>query len=148
MPIRSVRYVVREFLNLGITEISLSDTTGMANPRQVHEVCSELARDFPGVKWLLHFHNTRGMALANILTAMQAGVRHFDGSFAGLGGCPFAPGATGNVATEDIIHMCRLMKIETGVDIDKALKTAELAQSLIGRATESYLLKAGVVNYT
>ena len=88
-------------------------------------------------------HNTRGMALANILAGMQAGITTYDGSFAGLGGCPFAPGASGNVATEDIIHMLDEMGIETNVDMLDAIETARLAQSFAGRITESFILKAG-----
>jgi len=98
---------------------------------------------FPQVKWVMHFHNTRDMALANIVTAMQAGVRMFDGAFAGLGGCPFAPGASGNVASEDVIHMLHEMGIATGIDLLMAMETARLAASFVGHAPASAVLKAG-----
>lgn len=143
VPFEQVENVVEEFLALGITELSLSDTTGMANPKQVYELCSMLKDKYPQVRWILHFHNTRGMALANILAGMQAGITTYDGSFAGLGGCPFAPGASGNVATEDIVHMLQEMAIETNIDLLDAIETAKLAQQLAGRTTESFILKAG-----
>ncbi|NCD09780.1 MAG: hydroxymethylglutaryl-CoA lyase [Negativicutes bacterium] len=143
VPFEQVENVVEELLALGITELSLSDTTGMANPKQVYELCSILKAKYPQVKWILHFHNTRGMALANILAGMQAGITTYDGSFAGLGGCPFAPGASGNVATEDIVHMLQEMAIETNIDLLDAIETAKLAQHLAGRTTESFILKAG-----
>lgn len=143
VPFEQVENVVEEFLALGITELSLSDTTGMANPKQVYGLCSMLKDKHPQVRWILHFHNTRGMALANVLAGMQAGITTYDGSFAGLGGCPFAPGASGNVATEDIVHMLQEMAIETNIDLLDAIETAKLAQRLAGRTTESFILKAG-----
>ncbi len=143
VPALQVENVVKEFLNLGITELSLSDTTGMANPKQVYDLCTMLKTKYPQVRWILHFHNTRGMALANIFAGMQAGITTYDGSFAGLGGCPFAPGASGNVATEDIVHMLDEMGIETNIDLLDAIETAKLAQSFAGRITESFILKAG-----
>jgi len=143
VPVEMVEHVVRSFVKLGITELSLSDTTGMANPRQVFEVGSHLIAAFPGVQWGLHLHNTRDMALANIVAGIQAGVRVFDGAFAGLGGCPFAPGASGNVATEDVIHMLHEMGIDTGVDLLKAMDTARLAAAVVGHDAASAVLKAG-----
>lgn len=143
VPIAQVEKVVRHFLKLGVTELSLSDTTGMANPRQVYELASHMMATFPEVKWVLHFHNTRGMALANIVAGMQAGVTWFDACFAGIGGCPFAPGASGNVATEDVVHMLEEMGIETGVDLLQVMAVARKAQEYIGRETESFVLRAG-----
>lgn len=143
VPVEQVENVVRSFVKLGITELSLSDTTGMANPRQVHELGTHMIRMFPEVQWVMHFHNTRDMALANIVTAMQAGIRMFDGAFAGLGGCPFAPGASGNVASEDVIHMLHEMGIDTGIDLLKAMDTARLAAGFVGHAAASTVLKAG-----
>jgi hydroxymethylglutaryl-CoA lyase len=145
VPLEMVENVVRSFVRLGITELSLSDTTGMANPRQVFEVGSHMREAFPEVRWVMHFHDTRGMALANIVAGIQAGVRLFDGAFAGLGGCPFAPGASGNVATEDVIHMLHEMGIDTGVDLLKAMDTARLAAAVVGHAAASAVLKAGRV---
>ncbi|WP_312340032.1 hydroxymethylglutaryl-CoA lyase [Anaerospora hongkongensis] len=143
VPIGQVESVVRGFLKLGITELSLSDTTGMANPRQVLELGSYMHETFSQVKWVMHFHNTRDMALANIIAGIQAGITVFDGSFAGLGGCPFAPGASGNVATEDVIHMLYEMGIDTGIDLNKAINTARMAQRMAGHETGSAVLKAG-----
>lgn len=143
VPVDQVENVVRRFLNLGITEMSLSDTTGMANPRQVFELGSYMVKNFPQVKWVMHFHNTRDMALANIVAGMEAGIRTFDGAFAGLGGCPFAPGASGNVATEDVIHMLHEMGIDTGINLEKAMATARLAEQMVGHQVGSAVLKAG-----
>ncbi|MDR1776826.1 MAG: hydroxymethylglutaryl-CoA lyase [Desulfovibrio sp.] len=133
VPIGQVENVVEGFLKLGITELSLSDTAGMAHPRQVYELGVRMIEKHPQVRWVMHFHDTRGMALANIVMALQAGVRVFDGAFAGLGGCPFAPGATGNVATEDVIHMLHEMGINSGIDLLKAIETARLAAGFVGR---------------
>ncbi|MDF2501277.1 MAG: Hydroxymethylglutaryl-CoA lyase [Anaerosporomusa subterranea] len=143
VPVEQVENAVRGFLKLGITELSLSDTTGMANPRQVYELGSYMVKAFPQVQWVMHFHNTRDMALANIAAGIEAGVRTFDGAFAGLGGCPFAPGASGNVATEDVVHMLHEMGIDTGIDLLKAMDTARLAAKLVGHEAASSVLKAG-----
>ena len=143
VPVEMVENVVRSFVKLGITELSLSDTTGMANPRQVFELGTHMIRTFPEVQWVMHFHNTRDMALANIVTAIQAGIRLFDGAFAGLGGCPFAPGASGNVASEDVIHLLHEMDIDTGVDLLKAMDTARMAARFVGHEAASAVLKAG-----
>ena len=145
VPVEMLENVVRSFVKLGITELSLSDTTGMANPRQVFEVGSHMTAAFPEVQWVLHLHNTRDMALANIVAGMQAGIRMFDGAFAGLGGCPYAPGASGNVPTEDVIHMLHEMGIDTGVDLLKAMETARLAARIVGHDAGSAVLKAGRV---
>jgi len=131
---------------LNITEISLSDTTGMANPAQVYDLCGYMTRALPDVRWFLHFHNTRGMALANIVTGLQAGIIRYDASLAGLGGCPYAPGASGNVASEDVIHMLHEMGIETGVDLEKMIEAARKLQDWIGHAADSAVLRAGRVS--
>jgi hydroxymethylglutaryl-CoA lyase len=143
VPVEQVENAVQSFVKLGITELSLSDTTGMANPRQVFELGSHMKARFPEVQWVMHFHNTRDMALANIVAGIQAGVRMFDGAFAGLGGCPFAPGASGNVASEDVIHMLHEMGIDTGIDLLKAMATARLAAEFVGHPAASAVLKAG-----
>ncbi|GHS95481.1 hydroxymethylglutaryl-CoA lyase [Synergistales bacterium] len=139
IPLEQIEKVVRAYLELGVTEISMSDTTGMANPRQVYEYMSTLRERHPAVLWTLHTHNTRGMALANILSGLEAGVTHFDASFAGLGGCPFAPGASGNVATEDVLHMLREMGIETGFDFERTMTVARRAKELTGHSDSSML---------
>ena len=145
VPVETLKAHVRRFLDFGIYEILLADTTGMANPQQVYNIMVDLVETFPEVKWILHMHDTRGMALANILAAMQAGVSCFDASFSGLGGCPYAPGASGNVATEDLVHMLHEMGIETGIDLDQAIENAKLARTIVGHATDSRMLKAGKV---
>ena len=145
ISIETVEKIISEFIKLDIIEISLSDTTGMANPKDVYEKCLYVKAKYPQIKWNLHFHNTRDMGLANILAAMDAGMTNFDGSFSGLGGCPYAPGASGNVCTEDIVHMLEEMGIDTGIDLDKAITLAKKAAELIGHKTDSYMLKAGKV---
>lgn len=143
ISIDQIEQIVKKFIKLGIVEISLSDTTGMGGPKEVYEKCHYFKNKYPHIIWNIHFHNTRGMALANILSAMQAGMNRFDGSFGGLGGCPYAPGASGNVASEDIIHMLELMGIETGIDIDKAINIAKTVKTLVEHDIDSYMLKAG-----
>jgi hydroxymethylglutaryl-CoA lyase len=100
----------------------------------------------PGLKWTLHFHNTRGMGLANALAALNSGINRFDSSLGGLGGCPYAPGATGNICTEELVHMFDLMGEETQMDIDLLLKCSGDLQKLVGRTLPSQLLMAGKVN--
>ncbi|HWR44524.1 hydroxymethylglutaryl-CoA lyase [Sporomusa sp.] len=135
--------VVSCFREIGVKELSLSDTTGMANPLQVYELCTKVQKQFPDVKWVLHFHNTRGMGLANVMAGMMAGVKYYDACFAGLGGCPFAPGATGNIATEDLIHMCHEMGIATGYDLDQVISIGRTIRKMIGHDTASFVLDAG-----
>jgi hydroxymethylglutaryl-CoA lyase len=115
----------------------------MANPKQVYDYCTAVKKLFPDMTWVLHFHNTRGMGLANIMAGMLAGIKLFDTCFAGLGGCPFAPGASGNIATEDLIHMCHEMGVATGCDLDKVIETGRLVQQLVGHDTDSSILRAG-----
>jgi len=143
IPIQDVKDIVQAYLNVGVTEISLSDASGMAYPTQVYEICEEMKKEFPQVNWWLHFHNTRGLGVANIVAGMQAGINQFDTSFAGVGGCPFVPGAAGNVSTEDVIHMCDEMNVITGIDIDKAIKISKKVVEIVGHSTDSYLLRAG-----
>lgn len=143
VTVGQVEKVVARFIALGVKELSLSDTTGMANPRHVYQLACRMKEVFPQVRWVLHFHNTRGMALANIVAGMQAGITVFDSCFAGLGGCPFAPGASGNVATEDVIHMAHEMGIETGVNLEQVIQVARKVRETVGHETESFILKAG-----
>ncbi len=134
-------------VRMGVGEVGISDTTGMANPRQVFGLVSRVAERIPVEKISLHFHDTRGAGLANILAGLQAGVTIYDGSVGGLGGCPYAKGATGNVATEDLVHMLHEMGIETGIDLKALIECAKLARGLVGRPAEGHLLKAGPVNH-
>ena len=135
--------IVARYLDLGISGITLADTTGMANPRQVAHATERFFDRFDGVKLTLHFHNTRGMGLANILAAYQKGAVRFDSALGGLGGCPFAPGATGNVCTEDVVHMFEEMQIETGVDLPAVIAVAKTLPSLVGHDVPGHVVKAG-----
>jgi hydroxymethylglutaryl-CoA lyase len=140
-----VEFIVEEYKNLGIHEIALGDTTGMANPVQVSRMVSRIHSRLEKTGFALHFHDTRGAALANILAALQEGVTVFDGSIGGLGGCPYAPGASGNVATEDVVNMLQEMGIETGVDLQKLIDCAKYAREIIHRDLPSHLINAGRV---
>jgi hydroxymethylglutaryl-CoA lyase len=143
VPLEEVLAVVANFRKIGVTELSISDTTGMANPKQVYEYSLQLKKLFPDMSWILHFHNTRGMGLANVVAGMLAGIDSYDSCFAGLGGCPFAPGASGNIATEDLIHMCHEMGIETGYSLDRVIEIGRIVQKMIGHETDSAVLRAG-----
>ena len=143
IPLSDVKEIVDAYLAVGITEISLSDTSGQAYPTQVYQICTEVARWYPQVTWWLHFHNTRGLGIANILSGMQAGFTRFDSAFAGVGGCPFVPKAAGNVATEDVVHMCDEMGIQTNVLLDQVLSVSRSLVESLGHDTDSYLLRAG-----
>ncbi len=134
---------VDRFANLGVRGVTLCDTTGMAFPTQVQNFSSEVLKRFPDLQVTLHFHNTRGMALANTVAALEAGVDRFDSSLGGLGGCPYAPGASGNVCTEDLVHMLQLMGYDTGVDLEGILRASAKLPQLIGHDTPSQILKAG-----
>ena len=115
----------RQFVDWGVDELSVADTIGMANPKESYELFTQLLEAFPEVLMTAHFHDTRRMALANITAALQAGVTRFDASAGGLGGCPFAPGATGNVATEDVVNMLHRMDVQTGIDLDLLCQAIE-----------------------
>ncbi|HAS91225.1 MAG TPA: hydroxymethylglutaryl-CoA lyase [Clostridiales bacterium] len=143
IPIKDVEEIVEAYLRVGIKEISLSDAAGVASPRQVYDICSSMQKKYPDVKWWLHFHNTRGMAMANILASMEAGITNFDSSLGGFGGCPFVPGAAGNVSSEDVVHMMDEMGIKTGIDILKLIELSRNLQAMLGNEGDSYILKAG-----
>ncbi len=143
VPFERVAYVVGAYYEMGLRRVGVADTVGVADPKLVYETLSGLAERFPDVRFVLHLHNTRGIALANVLAAMQAGVRDFDSSVGGTGGCPFAPGATGNVSTEDLAHMLGLMGVRTGVDLDAMLAVARDVQETLGHPLESAVLRAG-----
>jgi hydroxymethylglutaryl-CoA lyase len=131
-------------LDAGADRLSFGDTTGMATPKRVGDLLDALARaGIASDRVGLHFHDTRGTALANVIVALDRGVTRFDASIGGLGGCPYAPGASGNAVTEDLVHMLADMEIETGVDLDALLACAQLAQEIVGRELPSALLHAG-----
>lgn len=138
-----IHWILEQLVPLKLETITLADTTGMANPQQVYDLVSELKGKFPVQPFNLHFHNTRGMGLANMMGAMQAGITSFDASLGGLGGCPFAPGATGNICTEDVVHMLHSMGIETGLSLEDLMSASRTLQQLVGHETPSYVLKAG-----
>lgn len=143
IQVDAVKRLVDAYLNVGVGEISLSDASGMAYPTQVYHMCLDMSKAFSDVTWWLHFHNTRGLGLSNILAGMAAGFTRYDSSFAGVGGCPFVPGAAGNVSTEDLVHMCDEMKVETGIDLDQIMGVARDVVAAVGHTTDSYLLRAG-----
>jgi hydroxymethylglutaryl-CoA lyase len=134
-----------EFVEAGVDELSVADTIGMAAPHESHSLFSKLKDAYPDVLLTAHFHDTRKLALSNIFAALQAGITRFDTSAGGLGGCPFAPGAAGNAATEDVVYMLHRMGIETGVDLDKMLKAIEVIQPHISRRIESTYFKLNSV---
>jgi hydroxymethylglutaryl-CoA lyase len=137
---------VERFRELGFDGISLADTTGMANPRQVRDLTKKVLERFPAPDenyYTLHFHNTRGMGLANVVAGIEAGVRSFDGSVSGLGGCPFAPGATGNICTEDMVNMLEDMGYDTRVDLAKLLAVARRIPAVVGHDVPGQVMKAG-----
>ena len=123
--------------------ISFGDTTGMATPGRVRALVGEFRSAYPQVELNLHFHNTRGTGMANVLTALELGVADFDASVGGLGGCPYAPGATGNIATEELVYMVEDMGVATGIDLDAMIDAAADAERIIGRQLPSQVLRAG-----
>lgn len=143
VPPARVVELVDQLIKRGIQGITLCDTTGMANPIQVHRLCLTVLDRWPETPFTVHFHNTRGMGLANALAAWQAGIYRFDASLGGLGGCPFAPGATGNVCTEDLVHMFEAMGISTGVDLQALLNVAATLPDLVGHEVSGQVVKAG-----
>lgn len=136
--------LARRLLDVGVESICLGDTTGMATPRRVDDVLTRLDQGGLGAPEIgLHFHDTRGSGLANALTALRAGARRFDASIGGLGGCPYAPGASGNIATEDLVHMLHDMGMETGVDLEALIECALLAERIVGRTLPGQVMRAG-----
>ena len=132
----------------GCEEVAFGDTTGMANPRQVAAFFDAAAARLGDVELTAHFHNTRGQGLANALAALQHGVPTFESSFGELGGCPVPPGATGNVATEDLVSMLHEMGVETGIDLDRLVAASRAAQEALGRPLGAHLLRAGPVDWS
>ena len=148
VPQQRVFEIAQRLVAAGAQEIGFGDTTGMANPRQVREFFPA-ARDALGadVELTAHFHNTRGQGLANVLAALEAGVDSFESSFGELGGCPVPKGATGNIATEDLVSMLHEMGVETGIDLDTLLQAAREAQRVLGRPLGSHTIVAGPVDW-
>ncbi|MGZ4796537.1 MAG: hydroxymethylglutaryl-CoA lyase [Acidimicrobiia bacterium] len=144
VPEDRVATVAAQLRDGGADRVSFGDTTGMATPRRVHSLLDALAEQgIVATDVALHFHNTRGTGLANVLAALERGVTRFDASIGGLGGCPYAPGATGNIVTEDLVHMLDDMDIETGVDLEALIDCAHLAQDIVGRELPGQVMRAG-----
>ena len=137
-----IDYVSR-FDNLGVRGVTICDTTGMAQPVQVTKMIDALHKQFKHLQLTMHFHNTRGMGLANILASVQSGITRFDGSLGGLGGCPYAPGASGNVCSEDAIHMVDAMGYDTGINIDALLAIAKGLPQIVAHDVPGQVAKAG-----
>jgi hydroxymethylglutaryl-CoA lyase len=144
VPRERVLSIARRLVGAGCEEVAFGDTTGMANPVQVREFFAEADL---GAELTAHFHNTRGQGLANVLAALEAGVASFESSFGELGGCPVPPGATGNIATEDLVSMLHEMGHETGIDLDALLRCSREVQTVLGRPLGSHLLTAGPVRW-
>jgi len=147
VPPERVFSIAAALAEAGAQEIAFGDTTGMANPRQVREFFAQARETLPGVELTAHFHNTRGQGLANVLAALESGVESFECSFGELGGCPVPKGATGNVATEDVISMLHEMGVQTGVSLEGVLEAARMAQETLGRPLGSHVLTAGPVEW-
>lgn len=143
VPVERVVAVAGRAVADGADSISFGDTTGMGTPRRVRELIGAFRSRYPDTPLNLHFHNTRGTGLANVLAALELGVDDFDASVGGLGGCPYAPGATGNIATEELVHMAEDMGIGTGVDLGAMIDAAAEAERIIGRTLPSQVLRAG-----
>lgn len=138
-----VGHIVERMRALGITRISLGDTTGMATPAIVRSTTRHLCDRFPDIELALHFHNTRGIGLVNAYEALQAGFSRFESSIGGLGGCPFAPGASGNIATEELVYLIQELGLDCGVDLEKLLAAARNVEHIIGRTLPGQLMKTG-----
>ena len=143
VPQKVVEEFAQRFADLGVRGLTICDTTGMANPAQVISMSELMQKRFPETQITMHFHNTRGMGLANVLTAVQSGITRFDGSLGGLGGCPYAPGASGNISSEDAIHMLDAMGYDTGMNIPNLLAIARELPAIVGHSVPGQVAKAG-----
>lgn len=143
VPENVVEEFAKRFAGLGVRGLTICDTTGMANPKQVAKMSEALQKQFPNLQLTMHFHNTRGMGLANVLAAAQSGITRFDGSLGGLGGCPYAPGASGNISSEDAIYMLDAMGYDTGIDIPRLIHLARELPLIVGHPVPGQVAKAG-----
>jgi len=147
VPVERVLEIAAALAEAGCEEVAFGDTTGMANPVQVKEFFAAAFDALPDAELTAHFHNTRGQGLANVLAALESGVESFESSFGELGGCPVPAGATGNIATEDLVSMLHEMGIQTGIDLSALLDASRAVQSVLGRSLGSHLLSAGPVRW-
>ncbi|MGG1442967.1 hydroxymethylglutaryl-CoA lyase [Brevibacillus laterosporus] len=134
--------VVERLLAMGVYQLSIGDTIGVATPRQVHEVFAAFEKEWGATRFAGHFHDTRGTGLANVVAALQHGITTFDSSIGGLGGCPYAPGAAGNISTEDVVYLLHGMGYETGIQLDKLVEAGQFIQRILGRELPSKVLKS------
>ncbi len=147
VPIERVLGIVQRLIDCGATQITFGDTTGMAHPLLVREVVLHYRDRFPQVPLRLHPHSARGAGLANVLAALECGVDRLDASVGGIGGCPFAPGAPGNICTEDLVHMLHEMGITTGIDLPRMIAAAQLTEELLGHTLPGQTMKAGICGH-
>ena len=142
VPVDRVGRLTQTLLDFGVYEVAVSDTIGIAHPGQVRQVLTSLTRVVPAASLALHFHDTRGTALANVLASLDFGIRTFDASTGGLGGCPYAPGATGNLATEDLLYLLNGLGSDTGVSLDRVVAASTLIEPLVGHRLPSRYFRA------
>lgn len=140
--------IAQELVDQGCYQLSLGDTIGSGTPKQTRDILDVFLRELPSEMIAMHMHDTRGTALANILVGLEMGVRTFDASVGGLGGCPYAPGAAGNVATEDLVYMLHGMGVETGIDLDRLWEAGKVAEALVGHELSGKVHRAGVRSLT
>jgi hydroxymethylglutaryl-CoA lyase len=143
VPAERVAAIVGRLLDLGVRAFTLGDTTGLATPPIVTRTCEHLLKLFPGLELSLHFHNTRGIGLVNVYTALQLGLTNFESSVGGMGGCPFAPGATGNVCTEDMVYLFHELGIRTNIDLEELIRVARRVEDVLGRPLPGQVMKSG-----
>lgn len=143
VPPQRIMILIEKLLLHNIKRITLADTTGMANPKQVYNLTKKVVNEWHNVEFGCHFHNTRGMGLTNILAGLEAGITIFDASLGGIGGCPFAPGATGNVCTEDVVHMLEEMGVDTSINLDDLIAASHRLKELLEHELPGQVAKAG-----
>ncbi len=143
VPAEQLGYIAKHFVDFGFQGVALGDTTGMATPPLVTRNVRYLKEHVPGLPIHLHFHNTRGIGLVNVVAGLDEGITHFDSSFGGAGGCPFAPKATGNICTEDLVYLMHEMGIETGIDLAKLMKIASIVEEALEHPLPGQVMKAG-----
>ena len=135
--------ICESLVEMGVQGLTLGDTTGMATPPLIEHHCSQLMERFPDIELTLHLHNTRGIGLVNVVTGLDVGVRSFESSVGGLGGCPYAPGASGNICTEDLVYLLDEIGVETGIDINAVIEVAKTLEAMLGRELPGQVMKAG-----
>jgi hydroxymethylglutaryl-CoA lyase len=143
VPVDAVMRIVERYASVGIDRFTLGDTTGMATPPTVERAVEAITRRFPDCRIALHFHNTRGVGLANVMVGLGLGIHEYESSIAGLGGCPFAPGATGNICTEDLVYLLEESGFDTGIDLEALIAVARRVEEVIGRPLPGQVMKAG-----